>query len=200
MWDRDFYESLEASLPAQIYPNIFKYSLHYPVVPIIFIISQITALHFLMMVQQRHIIGWVIPVVLVAMYYRHLYHYSFNGDLNPGKVVSVKPLRLAVAADLSIGEKEYKVVKIISPNIKYCGSRRLKVGDRVPTIALYCHPQAKEYRWGDLTPKPVQCFTFNRFKIEEAKNRIDQHLWDELDNAIRSMPAQIQTHGLYRID
>ena len=87
MRDKDYYASAVASLPAQIYPNILKYSLHYPVVPIFFIISQVTAIYFLMMVPQPHIISWIIPVALVIIYYRHLYHHSFNGDLNPGKVV-----------------------------------------------------------------------------------------------------------------
>jgi hypothetical protein len=200
MRDDDFYANAEAGLPAGIYPNMLKYCVHYPVVPIFFIISQITALYFLMMVPRPHIPVLISPIVLVIIYYRHLYNHSFKGDLNPGKVVSIKPLRLAVTADLSMDGREYKVLKIIPSNIKYCNGRRLKIGDRIPTAALYYYPNEREKRWGDFDPKPVQCFTFSRFKVEYAKNRIGKQYWDELDEAIDSMPVEIQPPGLYKID
>ena len=143
------------------------------------------------------IVQAVVSILLVILYWKHVRAICWHGDLCPGKVVSVNPLRVAVYTDLTQYGKPFEVIKIIETPVMTFGFRKPEVGERVGCVAVYQASQEYAERWANFSPKPVLCLTFSRGKVERTVGRISDELWDELDRNLEMVEERAETIGLY---
>jgi hypothetical protein len=190
----------EASLQGNTNCNFFKYSLHYPTWPLLLTLGFANCVWLTFM--RPSVISVVLLLINSAallIYYNRIRVFCYFGDLCAAKVVSVKPMRIAVYTDMGNSGPVYKVIKIIEAPIKSSGGKRLEVGDTLPVAALYQQSTDNDERWSDFTPKPLQCFTFDTEQVNNAKERIPQELWDELERGLTSDAVDINRIGLYDV-
>jgi hypothetical protein len=192
--------STVASLSGMIKCNIIKYIFHYPVAPIFFVISQLSAYYFFALASFSLNIAFIVSLFLIFMYWKHIRAICWHGDLCPAAVISVSPLRLAVYTDLSQSQfKAFSVIKIIKPPFMTFGRKKPELGQRVAVVSMYQASEEYQNRWGNFIPKPVECLTFDKDQIKLSLQRIPQEHWDELDENLRLVTNKTTTPGLYHL-
>lgn len=102
------------------------------------------------------------------------------GDLCPGMVVSTSPYRVAVWADLTLGDgRHWPVIKIAEYPLE-----RTRKGTFAPNELLPCATSYRSFEgighWLTINPVPAYCFTDNVNRISDAIRRIPQDEWQML--------------------
>lgn len=143
---------------------------------------------------------WFIPFVLIMtgiiLYYwiRIEEHFEL-GDSNGGIVVSLNPPLVAVATDLTKGPGEYPVIKLIP----YKPHRKSKVGDRIPTIALYRRGEDDDNLpyWVNFFPIPLDYATSDQKEIEKAMATYPEHQWKQIEDRLAELSRPLKA-GIYK--
>ena len=122
-----------------------------------------------------------------------------DGDSNPGIVISLNPVLIAVATDLTRGIGEYPVVKIIKLHWKGRPGFELKEGAEVATIARYeWEKNPGDPYWGGFNPHPVQAVADDLDDATPLMNTYMKRSWENLRNLLVHVPKPYKP-GLYRI-
>ncbi|TWT33556.1 hypothetical protein KOR34_33880 [Posidoniimonas corsicana] len=122
-----------------------------------------------------------------------------SGDANPGVVVALNPTLLAVATDLTQGAGEFPAVRILRINLKTSAGEPLRVGSRVPTVALYAQPHDKQAgHWSDFAPVPVEYGTSNPQVVQRVLASFPDEQYDFLEHALSQIEQPFQP-GLYAL-
>ena len=119
-----------------------------------------------------------------------------GGDVNPGVVISERPWRMAVLADLSTGSGARPAIKIIRAPLSRMTGGPAQLGMRLATASLYAG-RAGEDAWRDFEPTIVQCATRNEADIGRVMASIPARDWRSLDVALARLPAR--DTGLHRL-
>jgi hypothetical protein len=119
------------------------------------------------------------------------------GNVCPGVIISVEPFKVAVLGNLAHGGGDAcNVVKIVGNAISR-PLRDIKVGERVPTVAVYSDGGLPG-RWEDFHPEPVYSATSDQAVIQRVLNSIPDENWRELDVGLTQVPDKTKS-GLYEI-
>ncbi|MCA9039590.1 MAG: DUF3239 domain-containing protein [Planctomycetaceae bacterium] len=139
-------------------------------------------------------------VVGLALYFRRNWvkDHFFEGDTNPGVVVSLNPMLIAVSADLVFNSPdEWPVIKIIRYELPMIAGKEPKLGTRVATVALYNGYLDRE-RLSNVYPIPVECATDNVKTQRRCLRQIPASDWQRLKEDLRYVPTPYYP-GLYKI-
>jgi len=147
--------------------------------------------------------GWWLPVMLVLLgnwyYWRRVYEHFAFGCLNPGQVVSVSPLKIAVLTDLSFGQGYYPALKIVEVKSSGRWTVPIVIGARVATIAVYSRSTEEDVRhWDDFDPHPVDPLVSDLDDARRLLERIPVEEFDQLGMALEGMSSL--GIGLHRIE
>jgi len=137
-------------------------------------------------------IHWLFGLVFIGALLYTLFHWwtATNlfkiGDVHPGKVISVKPDRIAVATNMSMGFGDYPIVKIVDTTLP---KEDRVIGKIIPTIALY-NPNPHGYPfWSEFHPSPIAHGTTNRVKVLHYTNTYDESDISALEKGIAQLPS-----------
>ncbi len=121
-----------------------------------------------------------------------------KGKACAGFVISLNPLKIAIATDLSKSDKKYfPIIKVISPVIK---TDDLKVGDKIGAVATFSNLNDQLPHWHMFFP-----VTLNEIKKskQQQKDFLEEHFttadWDNIYEQIIQLGRNIQL-GTYKVD
>ncbi len=153
-------------------------------------------------------LGWFVHASLWAvaglallgnlLYWRKVRGHFQGGCANPSVVISEDPLRIAVSSDLSKGDGDFPVIKIIEKPLAGIAGQQPKVGLRLATVALYYDGVEDRPHWEDFDPRPLECATGDLSEIARVISSFDEEDWGELERHLAQVPQPYRT-GLYRI-
>ena len=108
---------------------------------------------------------------------------------------------IAVCTDLTMGEGEFPVIKIIEKKLTSICGQLPQVGSLVPTVALYQFDGMTErpLHWTDFDPRPIDCATSDLREIKRVMDSFDPDDINELKTWLKQVP-QPHRPGLYPID
>lgn len=185
-----------ASNPGHISVKRLRWCMHRPLWPLVWGLPVV--LSFVGIV--FHHWAWVIPgmpfVLVLRWYFTRLSEHFHFGNANPGLLVSISPMRVAVLADLSKGSGFYPAIKITEARVPLVGNRKPVVGARIATVALYNDRQPNAPYWSDFQPIPVDYVTDNIAEIESLMSTFCQADWEELIDGLDQLPKPLQV-GLF---
>ncbi|WP_145244988.1 hypothetical protein [Aeoliella mucimassa] len=190
-----------ASHPGNIKVNYLRWVLHQPKWPCLFTLGEVACLGLLAWASWW---WWILllPIALlmtlvnVFYWWRLSNHFQF-GCANVGQVVSLEPTLLAVDTDLSHGEGDYPVIKIIEISIDRSGGKPLEIGMHVPTVSLYAPPPEPDApHWANFFPLPADYVCGKPEQIEQLLARLDRDDYENLDKWLKSVPQPYKP-GLY---
>lgn len=196
-WTMD--DSTRASSPGGIRVSRLLWLRHYPKWPFLWAASLIVMVVLAWMV---HWVFWIPAGLLLGMnflYWKRIQEHFLHGCVNASVVVSLDPMWIAVATDLSKGIGDYPAIKIIHKELSRIGGQQPQVGSRLPTVALYASDGKDETpHWVDFDPRPAQCATSDDRELQRLMDSIDSEDWDDLDARLGEIPRPYHV-GLYRL-
>src|SRR5579871_1683077 len=108
-----------AGHPGQVRVNYLRWFFHRPTWPLLWAGLALLCLAGALYLHW----SWWIPTVLLLpwnfLYWVRVREHFWRGDANPGLVVSVDPLLIAVATDLTKGMGTYPAVKIFRAGLRH---------------------------------------------------------------------------------
>ena len=139
----------------------------------------------------------IVAVVLVWLYWRAKRFQFMAGCVNPGRIVSVNPPRIAVYTDLSTGaSRAYPVIKVLEHPLLKMSSGFPRVGQNVSTIAVYRGAQEDCAHRFDFEPVVTDIVTGNQSEIQRVFSSIPHDEWQQLDVGLSLLPAN-PSPGIY---
>ncbi|MFY8073681.1 MAG: DUF3239 domain-containing protein [Pirellula sp.] len=197
-WTLD--DSSRASNPGNLDVQYLRWFKSYPMWPLVWFS---TLAIFTLLSIFLHWVFWIPAVLLLVMnllYWRRVSDHFHHGCANPGVVLSLEPMLIAVATDLTMGDGQYPVIKIIEKKLASICGNPPKVGSIVPTVALY-QPSMKpdQTHWADFDPRPVDCATSDLGEIKRVIESFTPEDLKELHSWIQQVPRPYQP-GLYPIE
>lgn len=190
-------DEARASNPGRLPVNRLQWLTHYPRWPIVWAVGFLAscALGWFL-----HWSLWISAALFLAMnllYWTRVSEHFDRGCANPGVVVSLDPMLIAVSTDLSKGDGVYRAIKIIHKELRRSESRSARVGTRVPTVALYeAGDDESTPHWKDFDPRPAECATTHWKEVERILSSFDEDDWSDLENGISEVPLPYRP-GLY---
>ncbi len=189
-----------ASNPGRLRVNYLRWLIHKPTWPLIW---GGLALLCLVAALSLHWSLWVPAALLLAwnvLYWVRVREHFWSGCANPGVVVSVDPLLIAVATDLTKGVGTYPAVKIVRARLRHIDGQLPRVGVRVGTVALYTATFDENIpHWVDFDPLPAQYATGDPKKISTLLGSFTADDWADLERFLQQVPQPYQP-GLYMIN
>jgi hypothetical protein len=181
-----------ASNPGGVSVQCFRYVQHFPVWPLGFAVCLTASAAWAALWPSFWWVALLSLVLNVLFWVRVKLRFKF-GCVNPSRVVAVSPFTLAVFTDLSTGEGDYPVIKIIRHPLPR--GRQYKLGDNCATVAMYTGSADAEH-WEDFSPIMVDCATDNRSEIQLVTASIPSEEWADLDEGLKTVSLPLKT-GLY---
>lgn len=136
----------------------------------------------------------VLFAVNLAYWVRQKEHFQ-SGDSNGGLVVSINPTLVAVTTDLTKGIGDYPVVKIV----EYKTLKKVQLGDRIATVALYTSSGEEDPHWIDFNPVPLSFATSDKSVFKMAMDSYDKQQWHDLENRLKEIEKPYKA-GLYKVE
>lgn len=196
-WTLD--NSARASNPGGLRVNPFCWLRHYPAWPLVLFFGFWALVVLAWLVNREQLWGLAVAALAVnGFYWKRLREHFRYGDANPGIVVSLEPMLIAVATDLTKGAGQYPVVKIFNKRLPTIDGQRPRLGARLATVALYEGSSDKSPHWSDFDPLPAQCATGDQAALERIMNSFTQRDWDRLNSWLAHVPQPFR-RGLYPI-
>lgn len=192
-------DSAQASNPGGLSVERIRWFSSYPLWPLIWLLS---AALFLILALLAHWLFWI-PVALLTLmnwlYWTKVSDHFMHGCANPGIVVSLDPMLIAVATDLTKGQGEYPVVRIIKKELSSICGKPPQVGALVPTVALYYEgSKPNQPHWATFDPRPVDCATSDPSEAQRIAASFSKEDIEELKRWLSQVPKPYKP-GLYRI-
>lgn len=143
-----------------------------------------------------------IPWLGPAMYcWAHMRELLAGGALTP--VVVVDAARGLCAAYSSLGATDdhtTPVVKIFAQALRHAGPG-VRDGHRFVAASGFCQPAAdRPDDWSDFSPQIVDTLCEDGAACIQARRRIAQFAWDELQAAVAELGPRARQPGLYHLD
>jgi hypothetical protein len=149
--------------------------------------------------------GWLLhPWLLVGLAlaawsgwdgYKGITTLLMNGDVCAGIVISERPARVSVLANLSATGENHPVVKIVEQPILKTATGPLRAGTRAALVAFYRGPLTPTGDWQNFGPMMINTLVSNPAEIQRVLDSIPQEDWNYLDNYATRLPSQDE--GLY---
>ena len=187
-----------ASNPGRLQVNYLRWFIHKPTWPLLWaglaLFGIVGALYL-------HWSLWFLATLLLVcnlLYWVSVRMHFWNGDANPGFVVSDDPVLIAVATDLTKGVEAYPAVKIFRARFRHTDGRPPRLDDRVATVSGYSPGGADLPHWADFDPLPAEYATGNPVAISALMASFTADDWERLGRFLKQVPQPYRT-GLYMI-
>ncbi|PHN02053.1 hypothetical protein [Flavilitoribacter nigricans] len=115
-------------------------------------------------------VHWIFGLIFLGAllynvwYWATVYNRFKGGDVNPGRVISLDPVLVAVASDMTKGYGRFPVLKIVETRLP---KEDLVPGKLIPTVALYNdNPHGYPF-WAEFHPVPVAHGITDRKRMAE---------------------------------
>jgi hypothetical protein len=180
-----------ASNPGGVSVQPLRFTAHFPFWPLCFIFFFLASAAWSVLRPSF----WPVPagaLILNLLYWVRVRLRFRFGCVNPSQVVSTSPFLLAVFTDLTTGDGEYPVIKILSHPIPR--GTRYSVGDKCATVAMYSGSTEAEH-WEDFDPIMIDCAT-RMPSVKGVLRSIPNEEWSNLEEGLKSLPMPLKT-GLY---
>lgn len=125
----------------------------------------------------------------------------WRGNINPAVVISTNPYLVAVSADMGRRTGDaWPVVKVLPQPLHRTRGPHPKIGDRLPTIALYEGTEVGPH-WRNFHPTAVACLTDDPKVVRETLRRLEVNEfgpdhWQQLEQDLARVPTPYKP-GLY---
>lgn len=190
-------DTTQASNSGRLSVKWYRWLAHYPKWPLVWAIGfgLLSALAWAV-----HWSFWIPAALFLAMnifYWQRVSEHFKYGDVNPGIVVSVDPMAIAVSTDLTKGVGNYPVIKIIRKELRTIMGQVPRIGVKLPTVSLYegcVHDDLPH--WIDFHPCPAECATNDINEIKRLMSTFTERDWSKLEAGVERIPRPYLS-GLY---
>lgn len=139
---------------------------------------------------------FLVAAMCVLYWLRVSNHFQY-GCANIAVVVSLDPVLIAVSTDLSTGEGDFPVIKIVEIAMTRSAGKLLEVGDLLPTVSLYASPPQGETRhWSTFIPVPADYVTSDPHQIARLLANFTDEDIATLHSQLQQVPTPYEP-GLY---
>ncbi|QDU95922.1 DUF3239 domain-containing protein [Lignipirellula cremea] len=189
-----------ASNPGRLRANPFQYCLHYPLWPAVYGLMFVGFLPLIFAVHWLFCCVSITGLILLIREWFVVRQHFWCGCVNPGVVVSLNPMLIAVCTDLSKGSGTYLAVKVIRSRLDRIQGQPPQIGTRVATVALYdgAPIDLGKPAWHTFYPVPVECVTTDLADMQGVLASISATDWQDLSTCLAQVPQPFRT-GLYRM-
>ncbi len=192
-------DEARASNPTGLTLEPLTWISYFPKLPVLFSAAQCLFIVLCLKVHWAFALLFLPTMGLNVLYWQRVKEHFLFGDTNPGLVVSLNPMLIAVRTDLTCGAGAYPVIKIIRLPLRTASGKRPEVGTRVAASCLYTRSTDKPLpHWVDFQPVPVDCATRDPHKCDQVLSSISETEWENLRTGLPQVPTPFQP-GLYRI-
>ncbi len=190
-------ENTVASAPGDLTVSRTRWVLRYPVWPVSLALLFVATY----VLTKVHWSGYVV-VFIAAManffYWKRIEEHFRAGDANPGLIIGVNPLRIAVRTDLSKGVGHYPVIKIFrEPPSSRFGDDLNVIGKRVATVSLYADDEEDAPYWSDFHPMTIEPIAKSAKDVERLMASFTDGQWRALDEGLARLT--VKSLGLHRL-
>lgn len=126
-----------------------------------------------------------------------------TGDANPGVVVSLVPVLIAVQTDLTKGGGKFPAVKIVRVNLDSSNGEPLQLGTRVSTVSNYFDTAGKGApHWGDFDPEPAEYSTSRKSSLSRLASSFNKQQYASLAHSLKliSQPYRPAIYAMWSAD
>jgi hypothetical protein len=181
-----------ASNPGRVSVRTLRFAMHFPFWPGCLAVGLLVSASWTAVRPSF----WPIPALALVVNFLYWLRVRLRfrfGCVNPSQVISTAPFMLAVFTDLTTGDGEYPVIKVLSHPVP-CG-RRYAVGDKCATVAMYSGSGELDH-WEDFDPIMVDCATVDYLAIENVLKSILTEEWAHLEEGLKRVPQPFKS-GIY---
>lgn len=192
-------DSAVASNQGNVNISFWRWAKRYPLWPALLIGSSLASLALIFLVSKMFLIA--VPLALLAnyFYWHRVREHFLYGDANPGVVVSTAPLLIAVRTDMTKGEGEYPMVRILQERPCDAWGSAPAAGTRVATIGLYAEgDEERAPHWGRFEPRPVEPVAKSPDDARRLLESFAPEQWERLERALEDLPTMRE--GLHRVE
>lgn len=187
-----------AGNPAGASVSVLRYAYHYPKWPLLGVAFVAVSIILACLVSYWLFLLPLPSLLIAGGFWGHVRSRFINGDANVGLVIRVNPTLIAVMTDLRRGFGSYPAVKVIRTRLRSSMGEPLRVGMRLPTVAVYQRfPQGNAPYWWDFDPRPLECATTDRQTLQRVMASFTEEQRWLLEAAVREIPST--ELGLYRL-
>ncbi len=148
------------------------------------------------------ICAWVLMLLPIWLLWKGnslKYQHAREGNVCPGKVVSINPDLIAMATNLSyVADKSFPIIHVTTASFRHFAGEPVRLGDRVAMVTLYDlgvgeddhDPNAG--RFFRVTSQPVRGMTRNAHTTQRTLDSISEESWRDLDHGLKQIPQPIQ--------
>ncbi|MBC8357114.1 MAG: DUF3239 domain-containing protein [Planctomycetes bacterium] len=189
-------DSARASNPGSFRVSPLRWAVSYPIWPCLWLALLLGSLAPALLV---HWSFWILAGAFLFtnwFYWMRVRDHFLHGCVNPGMIVSLHPMRIAVYSDLTHGVGAYPAVKIIQQKLRLIGGSQPRIGTRLAVVSLYNSGLSDLPHWIDFDPRPVESATPDPAIQRRCLESIDIEDWTMLSELIPRLPKSFEP-GLY---
>jgi hypothetical protein len=191
--------STVASKPGGLTVNPILWLRHYPTWSVLWLMHLGLAIKLALSVHWAFWAGVALLVAANGLYWIRVYEHFRHGCANPAVILQLKPMLIAVWTDLSQGDGEYPVIKIIRKKVPSVDGERPYQGAKLATVALYQRGADDNLPcWGDFNPIPVGCVTWRKDEMKRIMDSFTDEDWAALCEGLKRLPGPLRP-GLYHV-
>ena len=146
-------------------------------------------------------IHWLFVIIFLGSllynvwYWFGVYNKFKAGDVNPGKVISINPDRVAVATNMSKFGGYYPIIRIINTKLP---KFEKEVGMFIPTVALYNDNPHDYPFWAEFHPVPISHGTTDKGILKARFETFTKDDFNKLNKYLSEINAVDE--GTYRVE
>jgi hypothetical protein len=187
-----------ASNPGKLRVSRLRWLVHYPGWPTILATGLLLSIALAFRAHAAFSIPVALFVFLNSFYWVRVGEHFRYGCANPGVVVSLDPMLIAVSTDLTKGLGRFPVIKIVPKRLGRIAGESPKIGTRLATVALYMPSINNQPHWSDFDPRPADSVTANLSEIRRLISTFSEEDWRELYQGLQQVEKPYRP-GLYRV-
>lgn len=184
-----------ASHPGRVVVSMFRWTVCFPTWPLTLGAALLVATALTVQKHWGYVFLAVVFAAMNFLYWKRLREHFLFGCANPAVVIATHPCLVAVYTDLTKGQGEFPVIKVVRFPRRALGTS-VRIGDRVPTVSLYGNNAPTEPHWYDFFPLPVTSATSKQEVVARVVQDLGDAEWASLDQHLAHVTT-LTTPGLY---
>ena len=152
----------------------------------------------LVLVSWKAVIPAFMLLAAVGLYWQKVKTHFIAGCINPAMVLSINPPLVAVTTDLTKGDGDFDVIRILRQPLAHMSTGLPKPGQLIATVSLYENLEEEQAHWSNFNPVIADIVTTDKRHIDRILNSIEDEDWDLLAEGMLQV-GDWRDEGLYRI-
>ncbi|OWK39677.1 DUF3239 domain-containing protein [Fimbriiglobus ruber] len=197
--ERELFHGSVARNPARVRLSLLYFLRnHVPVFVIFSVVSAVLFVPLAIFVSKWCWLLFLLTALFFVFYYFGQSNHYWFGDVCPALVVSRKPDKFVVYADLTKGSVSHPAFLVFNESLGGLSGDALEEGDRFAVACLY-HDTDRDLpdeRWGGLHPGIIRAATANEKAVRRTLRTISKREWAMLDGGLDILPRSLKP-GVY---